>query len=435
MKEQKSNTFDQFKLNRQILDAVADLGFTEPTAIQRKAIPRVLSGHDILGIAQTGTGKTAAYMLPIIMKVKYAQGNDPRVLVLAPTRELAMQIHKDSIALAKNTDLRIVALYGGAGMKSQLDQTKEGLDIIIATPGRFMDIYRTGEMNLKHIHTLIMDEADKMMDMGFMPQIRNILEIIPVKRQNLLFSATMPEKVEELSHEFLDYPLKLEVTPQATPVETVAQCMYSVPNLRTKINLLEKLLKSEDLSRVIVFVKTRANADNIYKYLSRKMEDEIRLIHSNKGQNTRINSMEAFKSGEVRILVATDVASRGIDVTMVSHVINFDVPLIYEDYVHRIGRTGRAKNKGIAITLVNKAEEYHIHKIEKLIRQTILIKKLPNDLSITVTPKEEDQIMEREIDLQKRKENPDFQGAFHEKKRRPNSIKKRSSTKGRRRKK
>ena len=431
----ENSGFEQLKLNRQLLDAIADLGYSEPTPIQRKAIPLVLSGHDLFGIAQTGTGKTAAYMLPLLMKIKYAQGEDPRAVVLAPTRELVMQIHKDAQDLAQHTDLRLVALYGGTGMKNQLEAVKSGIDIIIATPGRFLDIYKTGEMNTRIINTMVLDEADKMMDMGFMPQIRNILEIIPVKRQNLLFSATMPEKVESLSHEFLDFPLKAEVTPQATPVETVEQFMYHVPNLRTKVNLLQKLLESEEFSRVIVFVKTKANADNIYKYLHRKSDDEIRLIHANKGQNTRINAMDAFKSGDVRILVATDVAARGIDVSQVSHVINFDVPLIYEDYVHRIGRTGRAKNTGVAITMVNKAEKYHLKRIEKLIRQTIPSLELPSDLEITETPKEENQQMEREIDQQKRKENPDFKGAFHEKKRRPNSTKKRYSGKGRRRKK
>ena len=409
-------SFQDFKLNKQLLNAVEEQRYTLPTPIQQKAIPLILNGHDLMGIAQTGTGKTAAFVLPILFKVKYAQGMDPRALILAPTRELALQIEESVKELSAYTDIRYAALYGGVGPKTQIELVQKGVDIIIATPGRFMDIYLKGELNTKLIKTLVLDEADKMMDMGFMPQIRKILEIIPVKRQNLLFSATMPEKVVQLSQEFLEFPEVVEVAPQSTVAETVEQELYEVPNLKSKINLLEYFLKKEEFKRVLIFTRTKTTADNVYKYLDRKDYGTIRVIHSNKGQNSRINAINEFKSGDLRVLVSTDVSARGIDVTEVSHVINFDVPIIYEDYVHRIGRTGRATKEGMAITFANKAELLHIGKIEKLINEKIQVRPIPDGVEITETPKMERQDIEREIDTFKRRENPDFKGAFHEKK-------------------
>lgn len=417
--------FEDFKFNKQILNAIADAGYTIPTPIQEKAIPPILNGQDVLGIAQTGTGKTAAYVLPILMKLKYAQGEHPRALIVAPTRELAMQIEENIKAFAVNTDLRVVVLYGGLGPKTQIEQVKKGVDIIVATPGRFLDIYLAGHLVTKMLQTLVLDEADKMMDMGFMPQINRILEVVPVKKQNLLFSATMSDKVQQLAGNFLKFPTVVEITPQATPAQTVQQYLYQVPNVKTKINLLKNLLDAEnEISKLIVFCKTRASAEDVYKFLLRKYgEKQVKVLHANKGQNTRINSINAFKHDEVKILVATDVAARGIDVSDVSHVINFDVPVVIEDYVHRIGRTGRAHNLGEAITFCNPAEAYYIHKIEKLIRQMITVKDIPADVFVESTPYEERQEQAKEIDMQKRRENPEFKGAFHEKKT-PNQHKK-----------
>lgn len=411
-------TFEDFKFNRQILNAVADAGYTEATPIQQKAIPPIMNGQDVMGIAQTGTGKTAAYVLPILMKLKYAQGESPRALIVSPTRELAMQIEENIRAFAANTDLRVVVLYGGIGPKTQIENLKKGVDIIVATPGRFLDTYIAGHIVTKTINTLVLDEADKMMDMGFMPQINRILEVVPVKRQNLLFSATMSEKIQELSHNFLEFPTVIEVTPQATTAETVDQQLYHVPNVKTKINLLKTLLDKEgDIKKLMIFCKTRVAAEDVFKFLLRKFgEKEVKVLHANKGQNTRINSINSFKNDEVKILVATDVASRGIDVSDVSHVINFDVPVVIEDYVHRIGRTGRAYNSGVAITFAVPSEEYYVTKIQQLIRQSIPVHKIPEGVFIEETPYAERQDQAREIDMQKRKEDPDFKGAFHEKK-------------------
>ncbi|GGZ22370.1 DEAD/DEAH box family ATP-dependent RNA helicase [Echinicola pacifica] len=413
-------TFENFKLNKQLLEAVKEAGYTKPTPIQEKTIPMALAGHDILGIAQTGTGKTAAFVLPLLMKVKYAQGDHPRALILAPTRELVIQIEQAIIELGKHTDLRYVALYGGLGPKTQIEIIQEGVDIIVSTPGRFLEIYSKGEIFVRNIKTMILDEADKMMDMGFMPQIRSILEVIPVKRQNMLFSATFSDRVEKISQEFLEFPERIEIALQATTADTVSQTKYYVPNIKTKINLLDYLLQNESINRVIVFTKSRKTAEKVFLYLERRKHGEIRVIHANKGQNTRINSVDDFKSGEVRILVATDVASRGLDISMVSHVVNFDVPLIYEDYVHRVGRTGRAEHEGKAITFINPAEVYHFEKIQEIIRMEVPEAFIPKEVDITETPFAEKQGYEREIDGQKRKNDPDYKGAFHDKKERKN---------------
>lgn len=411
------NPFAEYNFNKQILTAIDDLGFTEITPIQKKCIPVITSGQDVLGIAPTGTGKTAAYLLPLLRKLGYAQGSEPRVLVVVPTRELAVQVEEQFNALAKNLDLRMVALYGGVGMKAQIEAIKKGVDMIVATPGRFMDIYLKGELVVKHIKTMVLDEADKMLDMGFLPQLNRILEVIPVKKQKLLFSATFHPKVEKLAGDFLEFPTKIEVEQEATPISLVEQRLYEARNFKTKLNLLLFLLKNEaDISRVIVFVKTRTNAENVYRFLERRDVGAIKVLHANKGQNTRLNSIAEFKEGNIRILVSTDITARGIDVAMVTHVINFDAPLIYDDYVHRIGRTGRAMNKGVAISFANKLDLYHYTKIQKRIRMEIPRFPLPEGVIIGDDIEFERKDMERELDDLRKKDDPTFQGAFHEKK-------------------
>lgn len=410
-------TFEDFKLNKQLLDAIAEMGYSEPTEIQQKAIPQAIAGHDLLGIAQTGTGKTAAFLLPLLMKVKYAQGKHPRALILAPTRELAMQIFEHLKMLGKNLDLRYTVAYGGIGPKSQIADLENGIDILVATPGRMLDLYLSGDLVLKEVKTLILDEADKMMDMGFMPQIRKVLEVVPHKRQNLLFSATMHEKVVTLSEEFLEFPMRIEVTRQSSAAKTVDQHLYLVPNFKSKINLLQHLiqdLQADD--KILIFVKSKAHADNIFKFIDRKINKSIRVVHGNKGQNTRINAVNDFREGKVQLLVATDVASRGLDISMVTQVINFDVPVIYEDYVHRIGRTGRAGNSGYAATFATPAEAFHVEKIEQIIRVKIPTLAIPSIVVIEPTPYEEKQQMDKEVDALRKKANPDFMGAFHDKK-------------------
>ncbi|HBH22784.1 MAG TPA: DEAD/DEAH box helicase [Cytophagales bacterium] len=419
-------SFSDFKLNRQILNAVEDAGFESPTPVQLKVVPLALAGHDVLGIAQTGTGKTAAYLLPIIMKLKYAQGDAPRTLIVPPTRELVLQVERQAMELAKYTDLRIAAIYGGVGAKDQLETLQNGVDILVATPGRFIDLYRKGALHTKTINTLVLDEADKMMDMGFMPQIRQILEKIPSKRQNLLFSATFPAKVEKLSEEFLTFPERVEITPQATRASTVSHYYYKVPNLQTRARLLQYLLKDESFEKVMIFVRTKDLANQVFNFIERKIEGGVRVVHSNKAQRSRINAIRDFEAGEIRVLVTTDVTARGHDIKGVSHVINYGAPLVYEDYVHRIGRTGRAFQSGEAITFADEADLLHLMQIEKIIREKIPEKPMPGVIEIAETPFNEKQQIAREIDHFKRKEGPDYKGAFHEKKPRP--IKKSSKS-------
>lgn len=410
-------TFQDLKLTRQYLNALEDLGFEQPTPIQKKAIPAIGSGQHVIGIAQTGTGKTAAYLLPVLQKIKYAQGNLPRCIIIVPTKELVVQVSNQIAELSKYTDIRHKGIYGGVGRKAQAKVIQEGIDIIVSTPRRLLEFCEKEDLSLKKVEIMILDEADRMMDMGFMPQLNALLDVTPRKKQNLLFSATFSPRVEELSWNFMDFPIKIEITPEATPVETVEQISYKTPNVQTKLNLIKHLLQEEEIfNRVIVFVKTKKTATQIYDHLRRKTTGEIRLIHSNKGQNTRINAFKDFKEGGIRILVATDVMARGIDIPEVSHVINFDVPVQSEDYVHRIGRTGRARCTGCAITFVTAADFLNIERIEQKIRMEIPVQDLPEEVDVPETPFEEKQDLARAIDAQKRKEDPNFQGAFHEKK-------------------
>lgn len=409
-------TFEELKLTRQFLDAVNELGYESPSEIQEKVIPRVLGGQDVIGIAQTGTGKTAAYVLPLLQLLKYPQGDDPRALILVPTKELVVQVEEQIQSLCKYTELRYVALYGGVGPKTQIEIIKKGVDIIVATPGRFLEIYAKRVIIPKKIKHVVLDECDRMMDMGFWPQLREIQEKLPQKKQQLLFSATFPERVERIADNFLLFPSRVEVTPQATPATTVEQRVYMVPNFKTKLNLLMHLLEGDEMKRVMVFVRTKTDATTMGKFMERSNVGEIRFLHSNIGQNSRMNAIKDFKDGNVRILVSTDVTARGIDVFEVSHVVNFQVPGHYEDYVHRIGRTGRAFKTGVAISFVDQSEEYHLTNIQKIIRQTIPVFEIPEAVKIEKTEPEEKQDHAREMDRQKRLDDPDFKGAFHEKK-------------------
>ena len=417
-------SFEDLKISKAILKSLDEIGFTEPTPIQIKAIPKINSGSNVVGIAQTGTGKTAAYLLPLFTRLKKAEGNDPRLIVLVPTRELSIQVGEDVEEFTAYSDLRHAAVFGGIGWTKHAELVTPGIDILIATPGRLRDLYRAGVLSLKKVKYLVIDEADRMLDMGFLPQLTQLQEILPRRRQNLLFSATFPEKVEKMAEQFLDHYDKVGVAPSATTVELVTQKVYKVPNYRTKLNLIAHLLSDEEtFSRVIIFVRKKEYAEAVFKVIKRKTEGEKRILHSNKAQNTRINAIKAFKDGEVRILISTDVSARGLDASHVSHVINFELPSHYEDYVHRIGRTARAGNRGDAISLIDPAEEWHLEKIEKLIRMKIPVEEIPEEVDVVDTDFDEKQRQLREIDRQRKIDDPSYQGAFHEKKRKTGSKK------------
>ena len=376
--------FTDLNISKQILDALAEAGFEEPTPIQREAFPVIRSGKDMIGIARTGTGKTLAYLIPILMKLHYAQGKYPRAIVVVPTRELVVQVCESVELLTEYMDIRCVGIYGGTNIRTQQNAVYEGVDLLVATPGRFMDIYMNGMLRTPLVKTVVVDEADRLMDLGFMPQLRSILEVIPEKHQTLLFSATFSTAVTALASEFMVAPVKVEVAPQATPVDTVLQLRYDVPNIMTKINLLKLLLADkEEYSRVMVFTESKKNADRITDKLADYWKDELSVIHSNKAQNTRLNALRAFREGRSRIMIASDVAARGIDIQDVSHVVNFDIPALPEEYVHRIGRTARAGKEGVAISLVSPKEEERIEMIEQLIGQKIELQALPERLEIS----------------------------------------------------
>lgn len=423
-KQRMAATFEDLKINKSILKAIYNIGFETPTPIQEKAIPIIKSGADVIGVAQTGTGKTAAFVIPLLMKLTKAEDKGPRAIILTPTRELTIQVGEDVQELIEFTNLRHATVYGGVGWTKHAELIKDGVDILVSTPGRLWELYQQRALELKYIRTLVIDEADRMLDMGFMPQLLQMLEVLPTKRQNLLFSATFGEKVEKMTEEFLDFPERVEVAPSATPAELVTQYYYEVPNFRSKLILIGKLLEDEEqYNRVIIFCRTKESAEAVHKVIRRKSEGDKRIIHSNKGQTSRLNAIRDFKTGEVRILITTDVSARGIDVSKVTHVINFDLPSRHEDYIHRIGRTARANNSGVAISMISPAEKYHLQEIETLMGVKVELQNPPENIDFPPTEKEERQEQLREIDRQKRILNPEYKGAFHKKKKKTKADK------------
>lgn len=363
--------FEDLSLSKSIQKAVFELGYIEATPIQEQAIPIVLSGKDIIGCAQTGTGKTAAFAIPIIHQLHRIVGSSKkakqiRALVVTPTRELAVQIGQNFDAYSKYTSINQLTIFGGVSQNPQVDSLKWGIDVLIATPGRLLDLHKQGFIDLDHLHTLVLDEADQMLDMGFVNDVKKIVKLTPKNRQTLLFSATMPIAIRELAEMFLQDPATVSVSPVSSTAENVEQRVYFVEKTE-KRNLLYHLLKNENLSDVLVFSRTKHGADNVVKAL-RKNNIAAEAIHGDKSQNARQRVLEAFKNKEVGVLVATDIAARGIDIDQLPFVINFDLPNIPETYVHRIGRTGRAGNGGVAISFCGKDEHPYWKDIMKLIK-------------------------------------------------------------------
>ncbi len=424
------DVFSNFGFHKAILLALEQLGYNSPTPIQQKVIPLIMDGQDLIGIAQTGTGKTAAFLLPILHKIAYNQDIIPQVLILAPTRELVIQIYQDCSALSEFIPLQCMACYGGLNIKKQIEKLQYKIDIIISTPQRLVDIYAKGGVYLRKIKTFIIDEADKMVDMGFMPQINNILEIIPnKKRQNLLFSASMPSNVIPLIDTFLINAKKVVITPQSTVAQTIETYSYDLPNRQAKVDFIVSLLNKQKndqfvLSKVIIFTNSKRIAMWLYNFLIPLSSRKISIIHANKDQNTRLNLLNSFKADEIDVLISTDLISRGLHISDISHVINFELPYILTDYVHRVGRTGRVYKNGIAINLCNQVEKNMLKHIEKMIGNILKINPLPKNIIVQPTPFEEQQEINKALDFQRRQNDPTYKGAFHSKKKRPTKTKK-----------
>lgn len=410
-------TFQDLNLNTPLQNALIDLGFESPTPIQEKMYPVVMSGRDAVGIAQTGTGKTFAYLIPILRQLKYSESKHPRILVVVPTRELVLQVVSEAEKLARYMNVRITGVYGGTNINTQKQVVYKGMDILVATPGRLVDLVMTGVLRLKSIQKLIIDEVDEMLNLGFRPQLMSFMDSLPQRRQNLMFSATLTEDVSELIESYFYEPETVAIENQRTPLEQITQYFYSVPNFFTKINLLENLLSNVDeFSRVLIFVSVKQVADRVFDQIDSKFPEQAGVLHSNKSQNFRINSLERFKNGTNRILISTDVASRGLDIMDISHVINFDTPEIPEDYIHRIGRTGRAEQSGIAITFVNEPEQKNLAEIERFMNRIIQEKPLPPDVIVSnVFTDEERPVLFDKDYIGKSNAITDSKGAFHEK--------------------
>jgi ATP-dependent RNA helicase RhlE len=381
--------FAELNLNPTLLKAVADEGYTTPTAIQQKGIPHVLTGKDLIGLAQTGTGKTAAFALPILHRLMEKPSTGPRhirVLVLAPTRELASQIEQSFATYGKGSGLRQTVIFGGVGQGKQTDALRAGVDILVATPGRLLDLQQQGFIHLKQLEVFVLDEADRMLDMGFIHDVKRIVQLIPAHRQTLFFSATMPAEVTKLAHTLLKNPARVEVHPVSSTAERIEQSVYLVDRAKKRA-LLHHLLKGPDLGRTLVFTRTKQGANRVAEFLNKGLI-RSEAIHGNKSQGARERALSNFVAGTTPVLVATDIAARGIDVEGISRIINFDLPNIPETYVHRIGRTARAGASGSAISFCDAEEREYLHDIERLIGLSIPRAETPHLQVMAEPPRE-----------------------------------------------
>lgn len=412
-------TFDELNLNKPLLSALDDLGFVNPTPIQQKAFPVIMSGKDLVATAQTGTGKTFAYLLPLLRQLKYSDQKHPRILIVVPTRELVLQIVHEIEKLTSYMSIRYQGVYGGTNINTQKQLVYNGLDILVATPGRLVDLALTGLLRLKDIQKLVIDEVDQMLSLGFRQQLISFLDSLPVKRQNLMFSATMTEDVEKVISKYFNEPQKIEIAAHGTPLDKIIQRAYHVPNFNTKVNLLEYLLFNDtELSKVLVFVENKKLADKLYQQLGKNFTEQVGVIHSSLSQNNRISALKQFHEGNKRVLIATDIIARGLDISDVTHVINFDTSRLPEDYIHRIGRTGRANKAGVAISFINEREQAYQSEIEFLMNKEIPMVLMPEGVQISkvFTEEERPSIIDKNIRRIAAIKTPVGQGAFHEKK-------------------
>lgn len=410
--------FNDLDLSNPLRNSIDDLGFTQATPIQEQAYPIIRSGSDVVGIAQTGTGKTFAYVLPILRDLKFSKQQNPRVLILVPTRELVVQIVDEIEKLAKYMTLRVLGVYGGVNLNRHKEAVAQGCDVIVATPGRLYDLALSNVLKLKSIQKLVIDEVDVMLDLGFRFQLLNIFDLLPQRRQNIMFSATMTEDVDALIDDYFVGPKKIAIAISGTPLDNIEQSAYNVPNFYTKMNLLNELLfDKNEFSKVLIFAPNKRNADRIFNLIEEEFPRQACVIHANKTQNYRLRSIEEFNNGNHRILIATDVIARGLDLAEISHVINFNPTQYPENYMHRIGRTGRAEHKGKSILFATERELPAKQQIEELMNYTIPLLDIPEQVEISKQLTEEERPKEDRDQSKNRTSQEYVPGpAFHEKK-------------------
>ena len=411
-------TFKDLNLTKPLLNALSDIGFDNPTPIQEKAFPVIMSGKDAVGIAQTGTGKTFAYLLPILRQLTFSEQRQPRILIVVPTRELVVQVVDEVAKLSAYMQARCVGVYGGGNINIQKQKVYDGVDILVATPGRLIDLTLSRTLQFNSIQKLVIDEVDEMLNLGFRSQLIKILDILPEKRQNLMFSATLNEDVEMMIDNYFYKPEYIELISRGTPLEKIIQQAYHVPNFYTKVNLLEHLLQTEkNFTKVLLFVKNKKIADDIYKELEGEFAEDIGVIHSNKSQPQRFSAVKKFDEGTHRLLIATDVIARGLDLKDVTHVINFDMPSKEASaYIHRIGRTGRADKTGIAVSFITKLNLPMQKEIETLMKKKLEILDMPEAVEISENLTQDEKPVTRDKSLKKIPKHITPTGAFHEKK-------------------
>ncbi|MEN9335824.1 MAG: hypothetical protein RLZZ500_811 [Bacteroidota bacterium] len=409
-------SFELFQLPKSLQKAVDEMGLTQPTPIQQRAFSVILSGRDVMGIAQTGTGKTLAYLLPVLKQWKFMESETPRVVILAPTRELVVQIADVVTQLTQYMSVRTLGVYGGVNINTQKKAVYEGVDILVGTPGRIMDLALDNVVRFDTLQKLIIDEFDEILNLGFRVQVTSILTMLRNKRQNILFSATMTDEVDEMLDEYFDFPEEVSLAPSGTPLEKIEQLAYQVPNFLTKINLLKHLLhEDESMERILVFANNKKTVDLIATAVETEFPDQFGVIHSNKSQNYRLNTMASFQQGELRGIITTDVMARGLDISDITHVINFEFTDIPEQYIHRIGRTGRADKSGIALSFISPREEEIQIEAELLMEKEITVLEFPENVEVV------NRLLEFEKDKKKVKfllKRPKLTGgnAFEEKK-------------------
>ncbi|MFN8438366.1 MAG: DEAD/DEAH box helicase [Cytophagales bacterium] len=376
--------FTDLNINSALQNALTDLGIEKATTIQSAAFPVIMSGKDVVGLAQTGTGKTFAYLLPLLRQFNFSKDKNPKILIVVPTRELVLQVVQEAEKLTTYMNFRIGGVYGGTNINTQKMVVLNGLDLLVATPGRLIDLVLNGSLKLKQIQKFVIDEVDEMMDLGFRPQLERIMDLLPPRRQNLMFSATLTEDVEKLINDFFENPIKITAAPSGTPLEKIEQIGIDVPNYYTKINLIKYYIENHpEMNKVMVFTKSKKFADMLFEQVENLLPNQLGLIHSNKSQNNRILELKKFIAGDYRFLIATDLVARGLDISDVSHVINFDMPEEQEMYIHRIGRTGRADKDGIAISFLTESDNEFWEQIQDYMKIQIAVENIPDGVEIS----------------------------------------------------